>query len=91
MKTLVIFDSTGKIFYQASGDVVEPQGGIQFLWVEIPEGKYLSGIDMSGEEPKAILMYKPKSETDKLKDKVSLQDSAIMELAELVSTLTGEV
>ena len=44
MKTLVIYDTAGKIFYQAQGNVQEPSG-IPFLWLEIPEGKTLKSID----------------------------------------------
>lgn len=44
MKTLVIYDTTGRILYQAQGDVHEPTG-IPFLWPEIPEGKYAASVD----------------------------------------------
>lgn len=44
MSTLVIYDSTGYLLSQMSGDVREPEG-IPFMWVEIPQGKRLVGID----------------------------------------------
>jgi len=44
MNYLIIYDSTGKIYYQATGDVQEPTG-IPFLRVEIPEGKRLKSIN----------------------------------------------
>jgi hypothetical protein len=46
MEYLVIYDNTGKIYYQVSGDVAEPVG-LNFMRVEIPEGKYLKSIDTS--------------------------------------------
>ncbi|WMJ88850.1 hypothetical protein [Anaerocolumna sp. MB42-C2] len=44
MKSLIIYDNTGKLYYQASGNVNEPIG-LPFMWVEIPEGKYINRID----------------------------------------------
>ena len=44
MQTLVIYDNTGKIYYQVSGDVQEPSG-IPYIWVEIPEGNLLKKIN----------------------------------------------
>lgn len=77
MKTLVVFDNTGRIYYQAEGDVAEPQGGLQFLWVDVPEGKYLTGIDVSGKTPQAILKDVPKSETAMLSEKVNALSVAL--------------
>lgn len=45
MNTLVIYDNTGYIISQMSGSVREPQGGVQFMWVTIPEGKRLVSIN----------------------------------------------
>lgn len=45
MQTLVIYDTSGKIFYQAQGDIQQPSGGLLFLWLEIPEGKVLKRIN----------------------------------------------
>lgn len=44
MNTLIIYDSTGYILSQMSGDVREPEG-IPFMWLEIPQGKRLMNID----------------------------------------------
>lgn len=44
MNTLVIYDSTGYILSQMSGDVREPEG-IPFMWLEVPQGKRLVSID----------------------------------------------
>lgn len=44
MKTIVIYDTSGKIFLQAQGSIQEPSG-IPFLWLEIPVEKILKSID----------------------------------------------
>jgi hypothetical protein len=44
--TLIIYDTTGFIISQMSGDIRTPEG-IPFLWVDVPEGKCISGVDVS--------------------------------------------
>ena len=46
MKTLIIYDNNGKIWTQVSGDYVLPSG-LQYLETTIPDGKYLSSINVS--------------------------------------------
>jgi hypothetical protein len=70
MQTLIIYDATGRIYYQASGDVQEPTG-IPFLWVEVPEGKYITGVDVSGDTPSAILEDLPVSSVTLLQEQVT--------------------
>lgn len=48
MKTLVIYDLTGQIFLQASGDIKKPEG-IPHLEIEVPQGKLLKSIDTTVE------------------------------------------
>lgn len=79
-RTLIIYDTTGYIIHQASGDVREPVG-IPFLWVDIPEGKRITGIDVTVTPNVAILEDIPKSETQLLKEQV---DSLTLALAELM-------
>ena len=78
MATLIIYDSTGTIYYQASGAVTEPTG-IPFLWVDVPEGKYIKSVDISGATPTAVLEDIPKSDID-----IKIQEIyvALAELAE---------
>jgi len=45
MKTMLMFDDTGYIYLQISGSYRTPQGGLQYLEVEIPEGKMVKSID----------------------------------------------
>lgn len=48
--TLVIYDTTGYILQQMNGNVREPVG-VPFLWIEIPEGQYVSSVDVNSEIP----------------------------------------
>ena len=66
MKTLVIYDELGTIYYQASGSVTEPTG-LPFLWVEIPEGKYIISINTSGETPEPIFADYPATPEQQLR------------------------
>lgn len=84
MKTLIIFDDGGTIYYQVTGDFITPQGGIQYLILEVPEGKYISGVDLSGETPQAILSDFPKSENEQLKENINDLQLALAELAETI-------
>jgi hypothetical protein len=46
MNTLIIYDETGKIYFQASGNVEEPSG-IPFIWSDIPDGYYAKSVNVS--------------------------------------------
>ncbi|MGB8452718.1 MAG: hypothetical protein WCD89_10325 [Anaerocolumna sp.] len=76
MQTLVIYDSTGKIYYQVSGDVAEPTG-IPFLWVEIPEGKYIKSIDTSVTPNEPIYGDSPINVTQDLYEKLAALETAV--------------
>jgi len=83
MHALIIYDQTGYIISQLSGSVREPVG-IPFMWVEVPEGKYVKSIDVSGETHVPIFENLPKSEIDKLRDADLEIKLALAELAELI-------
>lgn len=87
MQTLVIYDNTEFIISQMSGDVREPVG-IPFMWLEVPEGKYIVGVDITGEEHEPIYeeYYTPKSETDLLSERV---DNLTVALAEVIGGVTN--
>lgn len=55
MNTLIIYDNEGKIFSQVTGDYLIPQGGVQFLEVEVLEGKQITGVDTSVTPHQTIL------------------------------------
>jgi len=72
MNTLIIYDNTGYVISTMAGSIREPQGGLQFLWVEIPDGKQLKltdgiGIDVAKTPHQAILEDIPKTEIELLK------------------------
>ena len=46
MRTLIIYDNTGRIWYQASGNVQEPVG-LQYRWFNLEPGKFAKRIDVS--------------------------------------------
>lgn len=48
MEVLVIYDTTGRIIYQASGDVYEPVG-VPSIRVAVPNGKRLVSVDTAKE------------------------------------------
>ena len=51
MKTLVIYDNDGVIYYQASGDIREPNG-LQFIWVdEVPNNKIIEKVNVETKSP----------------------------------------
>lgn len=68
MKTLIIFDNTGYILLTQSGTYRVPEGGIQFLEVEVPEDKRPISVDTETNTP--IYEDIPKSETEILKDDI---------------------
>lgn len=84
MNTLIIYDESGYIIFQATGDVREPIG-IPFMWVEIPEGKRVVGIDVSGEIHVPVFEDLPKSEIEQLKEENLEIKLALAELAEIIA------
>lgn len=46
MRTLIIYDNTGRIWFQASGNVQEPVG-LQHRWFNLEPGKFAVRIDVS--------------------------------------------
>ena len=79
MKTLIVYDATGHIIYQASGDIREPVG-IPFLWVDVPEGKRITGVDVTVTPNVAILENLPKSSTQLLQEQIDNLNIAMAEI-----------
>lgn len=75
MKTLVIYDNTGKIYLMMYGEENAPQG-IPSMYVDIPEGAILERIDVTApENPKPIFTFLPDSDIGILKrEVVALQE-----------------
>lgn len=70
MNTLVIYDTTGHIISQMSGDVREPVG-IPFLWVEIPTGKKIISVDTTVTPNIPIFEDMQKSEVELLNEQIN--------------------
>ena len=71
MATLVIYDNTGQIFSSPiTGSYILPQGGLNCLEIEIPEGKILKSIDTSVTPNAPVYEDVPVSEIDSLKQQV---------------------
>jgi len=71
MQTLVIYDNQGRIFTQITGNYLVPNGGIQYLEVEVPEGKTVTGVDVSETPHQAILEDIPPSQVEVLQSQVA--------------------
>lgn len=69
--TLIIYDNQGQIFSQITGSYLIPNGGIQYLEIEIPQGKILKGVDVTVTPHQPILEDIPPSEVDLLKQQVN--------------------
>ena len=80
MKTLIIYDDTGNIYFQASGDFVEPRGGLQYIITEIPEGQRIASIDMTTDPHTVIFEDIPKTENQELVERVDLLENALNDI-----------
>ena len=78
--TLVIYDNAGTIYFIGRG-VAEPQGGLNFLWVDVPEGKEILHVDTTGETPVAVLADLPKTETQLLMERIAELEDALCEIS----------
>lgn len=83
MDALIIYDETGYIIFQATGNLREPIG-VPFMWVEVPEGKRVVGVDVSGETHVPVFADLPKSEVQLLQEKVVESEQAILELSTIL-------
>ena len=83
-KTLLIYDNTGIVYFKLDGGYIIPNGGIQYLEIEIPTGKMVTGVDVRVTPNLPIYEYLPLSETDLLKQQVAELETALVEVASLV-------
>jgi hypothetical protein len=79
MKTLVIYDGIGYVYMQMTGSYRVPEGGLQYLEIEIPDGKIKKNIDTSINPNVPIYEDIPLSEIDKLKQQVTDLQNYIIE------------
>lgn len=72
MKTLMIYDSTGQIFSSPiTGSYATPQGGLNFIEIEIPEGKILKKVDTTVTPNVPIYEDIPKSDIEIANEKIA--------------------
>ncbi|CUU47352.1 MULTISPECIES: hypothetical protein [Clostridium] len=86
MKTLVIYDNEGYIYLQLTSENNRiPQGGINYLEVEVPVGKYIKSIDVSITPNEPIYEDMPKTDIEKLQEQVENLAQANAELTSIVA------
>ena len=68
MKTLLIYDNSGRILLRQEGNYILPEGGIQYIEIQIPSGKCLISIDMDTHLP--IYENLPKNDIEILRDDI---------------------
>ena len=74
MKTLLIYDNAGTIYYQQAGYYALPDG-LPCIEAEIPARYYAKSVDTGTKEP--VLAEFPKSETDQRLDELESQLAAL--------------
>lgn len=77
MKSLVIYDTTGKIWLIVHGETEVPQG-LTCMWVDIEDGAILERIDVTDpENPTPVFSYLPESDIGRLQKSVVDLESQI--------------
>lgn len=90
MRVLIIYDNNGTIFMQSSGsELKEPQGGVQYMIVDVPVGKQIIGVDVSVTPHQPIFEDIPPSEIDWLKERVDEHEQAMLELTIALAAIQG--
>ncbi|HBJ2623541.1 TPA: hypothetical protein LA827_003344 [Clostridium botulinum] len=85
MKTLIIYDEAGNIIFTKGGCIDPLIGETKCLETDIPEGKFLKGVDVKTGQP--VLEDIPKSEVEILKEKVASLTEANAELTSIVANI----
>ncbi len=80
MKTLIIYDNTGRIFGICSGDYVIPEGGINYIEVDIPDNQRPISVDVDTRE--LICETLPPTDMELLQDELTNIQLALTELYE---------
>lgn len=88
MKTLAIYDESGFIINQMQGSDLREPVGIPFIWIEIPQGKILKSINVSGTKHKPVYEDLLKSETQKLQELIDQLIIDNLNMQQQIDTLT---
>lgn len=94
MKTLIIYDNNGQIFSKITGGYLIPQGGLQYLEVEVPEDKRIKdgiGVDVTVTPHQVILENIPKTQEQILAQTVADLTLQNADLQNQVQTLSQTV
>lgn len=81
MNALIIYDTTGRVWNVTYGEDTFPIGLSGFI-ADIPEGCSVCGVDLSGETPKAKYEEFPKTELDRLSEKIDKLAEGINQVME---------
>lgn len=93
METLIIYDNEGKIFQSITGTFNVPNG-LQYMIIEVPIGKRVSSIDVSGEEHSPVYENLIPNIITELSDRLNYQveiteelESALYDIAAAIDQL----
>ncbi|WP_238915107.1 hypothetical protein [Clostridium sp. YIM B02555] len=84
MKTLLIYDDTGFIYVQITGSYRTPEGALQFIEIEIPKGKIITGVDISATPHAPIFEDIPKTDLEKTQDQLLETQAQLANLQEQI-------
>lgn len=84
MKALIIYGNTGYVYQQMSGGYRKPEGGLDFLEVEIPEGKILKSINTTKTPNVPIFEDIPKTESEKTQEQLLATQAQLVDLKEQI-------
>lgn len=86
MKTLIIYDQTGRILTQSAGEPapIEPVG-VPFLWAEIPENKYVESVDVTQEPHAVVFGDYPITEVEQLRVDTANSNAEMFEMILMMS------
>lgn len=86
METLIIYDAEGYVVSSQSGTPSQKEPvGIPFLWVTIPEKKYVERVDTSTEEHKVIFADYPATEIELLRVETAQSNAEMFEMILMMS------
>lgn len=90
MKSTIVYDANGTIFYNASGNVLKPEG-IPFMEIEIPVGKLLDRIDVSAEPPVPVFVDAPRPQVEIEVDRIKADNEQLKSDNEMLKQLVAEL